>query len=58
MNMTTIHRTIKITNRIIKILKSNSGKKMEKSCLDFAKIYDWNNIVDKIEEVYSKWKNK
>ncbi|MCJ7665944.1 MAG: glycosyltransferase, partial [Actinobacteria bacterium] len=47
-----------IANRIIRILDNNSGKKMEKGCLDSAKKYDWNKIVDEIEEVYLKWKNK
>ncbi|MBE3128391.1 MAG: glycosyltransferase family 4 protein [Actinobacteria bacterium] len=47
-----------IANRIIRILNNNSDKKMEKGCLDYAKKYDWNKIVGKIEEVYLKWKNK
>jgi len=47
-----------IANRIIRILKNDSGIKMKKSCLDFAKKYDWNKIVDEIEEVYLKWKKK
>jgi len=47
-----------IANRIIRVLKNNSDKKIEKRCLDFAKKYGWDKIVDEIEEVYLKWKNK
>ncbi|MCD4670527.1 MAG: glycosyltransferase family 4 protein [Actinomycetia bacterium] len=47
-----------IANRIIGVLNDDSGKKIEKRCLDFAKKYGWNKIVDEIEEVYLKWKNK
>ena len=47
-----------IANRIIKILKNGSDRKMKKSCLDFAKKYDWNKIVDEIEEVYLEWIKK
>ncbi len=47
-----------IADRIMRILKNTLGRKMEKSCLDFAKKYDWDKIVGEIEEVYSKCKKK
>jgi len=43
-----------ITKRIIKILINNSNREMQKVCMDLAKKYDWNKIVDEIEGVYSK----
>ena len=42
-----------VSKIIIRILKNSSGLKMKKACMDLAKKYDWDNIVDKIEEVYS-----
>ncbi|MDD5622429.1 MAG: glycosyltransferase family 4 protein [Actinomycetota bacterium] len=47
-----------IADRIIRILKNDSGRKMKKNCLDFAIKYDWSKIVDEIENVYLKWKKK
>jgi glycosyltransferase involved in cell wall biosynthesis len=41
-----------IAKRIIRILINSSGLNMKKVCMDLAKKYDWDNIVDKIEEVY------
>jgi len=44
-----------IKKRIIKILINNSSREMQKKvCMDLAKKYDWNKIVDEIEGVYSK----
>jgi glycosyltransferase involved in cell wall biosynthesis len=43
-----------IANKIIKIIYNNSDKKMKNGCLDFAKKYDWDKIVDQIEKVYLK----
>lgn len=48
----------KIADKIIRVLKNSLAGKMKKSCMDFAKKYDWNEIVDKIEEVYLKWEKK
>jgi glycosyltransferase involved in cell wall biosynthesis len=47
-----------IADKIIRVLKNIPVGEMKKSCLDFAKKYDWNEIVDKIEEVYLKWEKK
>jgi glycosyltransferase involved in cell wall biosynthesis len=47
-----------IADRIIRILKNGTGIEMKKSCLDFAKKYDWNKIVDEVEEVYLKCEKK
>ena len=41
-----------ITKRIMRILENNSGRKMEEVCMDLAKKYDWDKIVDEIEKVY------
>ncbi|MHA1394981.1 MAG: glycosyltransferase, partial [Promethearchaeota archaeon] len=43
-----------IAKRIIRILINSSGLKMEKVCMDLAKKYDWDKIVDEIEGIYSK----
>jgi len=43
-----------IAKRIMRILENNSGQKMKKVCMDLAKKYDWDKIVDEIEEIYSK----
>lgn len=43
-----------IANQIIKVLENNSGRKMKNSCIDSAKKFDWDRIVDEIEEVYQK----
>ena len=43
-----------IAKRIMRILENNSGPKIKESCMDLAKKYDWNKIVDEIEGVYSK----
>lgn len=41
-----------IAKRIVRILENSSGRKMKKVCMDLAKKYDWDKIVDEIEEVY------
>ena len=41
-----------IAKRIMRILENSSGRKMKKVCMDLAKKYDWDKIVDKVEEVY------
>ena len=41
-----------IAKRIIRISENNSGRKMRKACKELAKKYDWDKIVDEIEEVY------
>ena len=43
-----------IAKRIVRILENSSGRKMKKVCMDLAKKYDWDKIVDEIEEVYTK----
>lgn len=43
-----------IAKKIIIILKNNSSLEMQKVCIDLAKKYDWDKIVDEIEEVYLK----
>jgi glycosyltransferase involved in cell wall biosynthesis len=43
-----------IAKRIMKILENSTGQKMKRVCMDSAKNYDWDKIVDRIEEVYSK----
>jgi glycosyltransferase involved in cell wall biosynthesis len=43
-----------IAKRIIRILKNSSYRKMKKACMDLAKKYDWDKIIDEIEEVYLK----
>ncbi len=47
-----------IADRIILVLENYQDEKVKKNCLDFAKKYDWNKIVDEIEKVYSKCKKK
>ena len=41
-----------IAKRIIRILENSSGRKLKKSCMDLAEKYEWDKIVDEIEEVY------
>jgi glycosyltransferase involved in cell wall biosynthesis len=41
-----------IAKRILRILINNTGREMQKVCMDLAKKYDWDKIVDKIEGVY------
>jgi len=43
-----------IEKKIIMILKNNYNQKMKKACIDLAKKYEWDKIVNKIEEVYLK----
>jgi glycosyltransferase involved in cell wall biosynthesis len=43
-----------IAKRIMRILENSSGRKMKEVCMDLAKKYDWDRIVDEIEGVYSK----
>jgi len=43
-----------IAKRIIRILINSSGLNMKKVCMDLAKKYDWDKIVDEIEGVYLK----
>ncbi len=43
-----------IVKRIIRILINTSGLNMKKVCMDLAKKYDWDKIVDEIEGVYLK----
>jgi len=38
----------------MRILENSSGRKMKEVCMDLAKKYDWDKIVDEIEEVYRK----
>ena len=45
-----------IAQRIIRILKNGSGRKMKKFCMDLAQKYDWNKISNEIEGVYLKMK--
>jgi len=41
-----------IAQRIMRILENNSCRKMKEVCMDLAKKYDWDKIVDEIEGVY------
>jgi glycosyltransferase involved in cell wall biosynthesis len=41
-----------IAKRILRILINNSGREMQKVCMDLAKKCDWDKIIDEIEEVY------
>jgi len=41
-----------ILKRIIKVLENNSAGEMSKICINSAKKYNWDRIVDKIEGVY------
>jgi Glycosyltransferase len=41
-----------IAGKTIRILKNHSNLEMKKVCIDSAKQYDWNKIVDEIEEVF------
>ena len=41
-----------IAKKIMRILENSSGRKMKKVCMGLAKKYDWDKIVDEIEEVY------
>ena len=43
-----------IAKRIMRILENSSGRKMKEVCMDLAKKYDWDKIVDEIEGIYSK----
>ena len=43
-----------IAKRIIRILINSSGLNMKKACMDLAKKYDWDKIVDEIEGIYLK----
>ena len=43
-----------IAKRIIRILMNSSGLNMKKVCMDLAKKYDWDKIVDKVERAYLK----
>ena len=43
-----------IAKRIMRILENSSDRKMKKACMDLAKKYDWDKIVDEIEGIYSK----
>jgi glycosyltransferase involved in cell wall biosynthesis len=43
-----------IAKIIKRILVNNSGRGMEETCVELAKRYDWDKIVDEIEEVYLK----
>lgn len=47
-----------VADRIAVVLKSGPDRKIKESCLDFAKKYDWNKIVDEVERVYLKWEKK
>lgn len=42
----------KIAEGIIRVLKKSSHKKMKQACIDSAKKFGWNQIVNEIEEVY------
>jgi glycosyltransferase involved in cell wall biosynthesis len=41
-----------IAKRIKRILINNSSRGMEETCIELAKKYDWDKIVDQIEGVY------
>jgi glycosyltransferase involved in cell wall biosynthesis len=43
-----------IAKRIMRILINNSSREMQKVCMDSAKKYDWDKIVNRIEDVYLK----
>jgi len=43
-----------IIKRILIILINNSGREMQKVCMDLAKKCDWDKIVNKIEGAYLK----
>ena len=43
-----------IAKRIMRILENNSSRKMKKVCMNLAKKYDWDKIIDEIEGVYLK----
>ena len=43
-----------VSKNIIRILINNSSREMQKVCIDLAEKYDWDKIVDEIEEVYLK----
>ena len=43
-----------ISKSIIKILNNSLYSEMKIYCKDFAQKYDWNKIVDEVEEVYLK----
>jgi len=45
-----------IAKKVIRILINNSSRGMEETCVELAEKYDWDKIVDEIEEVYLKWK--
>jgi len=38
----------------MRILENNLDRKMKNACMDLAKKYDWDKIVDEIEGVYLK----
>ena len=46
----------KLQKKIKRILINNSSRGMEETCVELAKRYDWDKIVDEIEEVYRKWR--
>ena len=43
-----------IAKRIIRILKNNSDQTMKEFCKESVRKYDWNKIVDEIENIYLK----
>lgn len=43
-----------IAKRILRILINNSSRETQKVCMDLAKKYDWDKIVDEVERVYLK----
>lgn len=43
-----------IAERVMRILEYNLSQKMKKRCIDLAQRYDWNKIVDEVEEIYLK----
>jgi len=43
-----------IAKRIIRILLNSSSRGMEETFVELAKKYDWDKIVDEIEEAYLK----
>jgi len=46
-----------IADRIILLLDMIKHNNIKNVCKESAKIYDWNNIVNRIEQVYLRWKN-
>ena len=44
-----------IAKKVLKLLKKHTDKKTKQIYKDSARKYDWDRIVDEIEESYRKW---